>query len=68
MPKDATYTALEVTLVDSTEQSLGFIDTLEITDGFTWQSIECREVDSTLPAITIDTPTGKSLVCNKLTK
>jgi len=47
-----------------------FLDTVEIqrADGFTWQSIECREVDSTLPAITIDTPTGKSLVCNKLTK
>ena len=47
-----------------------FLDTVEIqrADGFTWQSIECREVDSTLPAITIDTPTGKSLVCAKLTQ
>lgn len=45
MPTDATYTALEVTLVDSTEQSLGFIDTLEITDGFTWQFIDPARVN-----------------------
>ena len=45
MPKDATYTALEVTLVDSTEQSLGFIDTLEITDGFTWQFCDPARVN-----------------------
>ena len=47
-----------------------FLDTVDVqrADGFTWQQIECREVDPTLPAITIDTPTGKSLVCAKLTK
>ena len=37
-------------------------------EGYTWQKIDCRQVVSGLPAITIDTPTGKSLVCNKLTK
>ena len=47
-----------------------FLETVDIqrADGFTWQQIECREVDPKLPAITIDTPTGKSLVCAKLTK
>lgn len=47
-----------------------FLQTVELqrADGFTWQQIECREVDPKLPAITIDTPTGKSLVCAKLTK
>jgi hypothetical protein len=37
MPDAENYTALEVTLVDSLEQSLGVVDTLEMTDGFTWQ-------------------------------
>ena len=47
-----------------------FLETVDIqrADGFTWQQIDCREVDQTLPAITIDTPTDKSLVCAKLTK
>ena len=47
-----------------------FLETVDIqrADGFTWQQIDCREVDQTLPAIPIDTPTGKSLVCAKLTK
>ena len=47
-----------------------FLETVDIqrADGFTWQQIECREVDSKLPAITITTPTGKELVCNKLTQ
>ena len=51
---------------DNTE----FLQTVELqrVDGFTWQQIDCREVDPTLPAITITTPTGKELVCNKLTK
>jgi hypothetical protein len=45
-----------------------FLETVEAqrADGFTWQQIKCREVDPTLPAITITTPTGKELVCNKL--
>jgi hypothetical protein len=37
MPERENYTALEVTLVDSLEQILGVVDTLEMTDGFTWQ-------------------------------
>lgn len=37
-------------------------------EGYTWSQIECRQVERGLPAITINTPTGKSLVCNKLTK
>ncbi|MFM7638604.1 MAG: T9SS type A sorting domain-containing protein [Bacteroidota bacterium] len=37
MPDDATYTAMEVSLVDSTEQSLGFTDTLEMSNGFVWK-------------------------------
>ena len=37
-------------------------------DGHFWKAIQCREVDPNLPAITIDTPTGKSLVCHKLVK
>ena len=46
-----------------------FLQTVELqrADGFTWQLIECREVNPQLPAITITTPTGKELVCNKLT-
>jgi hypothetical protein len=35
MPDATIYIALEVTLVDSAETPLGFIDTLEMTDGFT---------------------------------
>jgi hypothetical protein len=47
-----------------------FFDTVEVqrAEGFTWQQIECREVNPELPAITINTPTGKKLVCNKLEK
>jgi hypothetical protein len=37
-------------------------------DGYVWQQIECREVNPELPAITIDTPIGNKLVCNKLVK
>ena len=37
-------------------------------DGYAWQQIECREVNPELPAITIDTPIGNKLVCNKLVK
>jgi hypothetical protein len=37
-------------------------------EGYTWSQIDCRQVEQGLPALTIDTPTGKSLVCNKLTK
>ena len=37
-------------------------------EGHVWQQIECRQVNPELPAITIDPPTGKKLVCNKLVK
>lgn len=37
-------------------------------EGYTWQSIDCRQVTPDLPALTIDTPTGKQLVCHKLQK
>jgi len=40
----------------------------QVADGYTWQSIDCRQVNPELPAITIDTPIGNSLVCNKLVK
>jgi hypothetical protein len=40
----------------------------QMTDGYAWQLIDCRQVNPELPAITINTHTGKSLVCNKLVK
>ena len=47
-----------------------FIKTVEQqqAEGYTWQSIDCRQVTEGLPALTIDTPTGKNLVCHKLQK
>lgn len=35
--------------------------------GYTWSDIDCRQVE-VQPALTIDTPTGKNLVCYKLEK
>ncbi len=37
-------------------------------EGYKWKQIPCRQVTPGLPAITIDPPTGKKLVCNKLIK
>ena len=37
-------------------------------EGYVWQQIKCRQVNSELPAITLDTPIGNKLVCNKLVK
>lgn len=37
-------------------------------EGYTWSQIDCRQVEPGLPAITIDTHTGKKLVCYKLQK
>tara|TARA_Y100000389_G_scaffold142398_1_gene140404 strand:- start:1112 stop:1306 length:195 start_codon:yes stop_codon:yes gene_type:complete len=37
-------------------------------EGYTWSQIDCRQVEQGLPALTIDTPTGKQLVCHKLQK
>jgi len=31
-----------------------------------WHSINCRQVDPLLPALTIRTHNGKEIVCNKL--
>lgn len=46
-----------------------FWDTVEKqrAEGFVWKEIPCREVEN-YPALTIDTPTGKKLVCNILSK
>ena len=35
-------------------------------EGYRWHAIECRDVDPNLPAITINTPTGRRIVCHKL--
>lgn len=47
-----------------------FINTVneQTANGFSWNQIQCRQVTPGLPAITIDTPTGKQLVCHKLQK
>ena len=47
-----------------------FLKTVEAqrAEGYTWHEIECRQVTEGLPALTIDTPTGKQLVCHKLQK
>jgi hypothetical protein len=37
-------------------------------EGYKWEQIPCRQVTPNLPAITIDTPIGNKLVCNKLVK
>ena len=47
-----------------------FINTVneQTANGYGWNQIQCRQVTPGLPAITIDTPTGKQLVCHKLQK
>ena len=47
-----------------------FWDTVERqrAEGYVWKEIPCREVNPHVPAITIDPPTGKKLVCNVLSK
>lgn len=46
-----------------------FFDTVSAQiDTHDWQQIDCRQVNPELPALTIKTPTGKELVCNKLVK
>jgi len=37
-------------------------------EGYRWEQIECRQADPSLPSLTVDTPTGKKLVCWKLVK
>jgi hypothetical protein len=45
-----------------------FVATVEeqLEEGFKWHAIECRDVNEELPAITINTPTGRKIVCHKL--
>tara|TARA_B100001057_G_scaffold448702_1_gene489254 strand:- start:5084 stop:5296 length:213 start_codon:yes stop_codon:yes gene_type:complete len=45
-----------------------FIDTSskQIKEGNWWYSVPCREATPGLPAITIDSPNGKSYICTKL--
>ena len=46
-----------------------FFDTVAAQiDTHDWQQIDCRQANPELPALTIKTPTGKELVCNKLVK
>ena len=47
-----------------------FVETVneQTANGYSWNQIQCRQVTPGLPAITIDTPTGKQLVCHKLQK
>lgn len=47
-----------------------FFDTVDAqrAEGYRWVDIDCRPVNRGLPAITIDTHTGKKLVCYKLAK
>ena len=40
----------------------------QLENGFTWESIECREPNKSVPYIALETPDGKELVCHKLTK
>ena len=35
-------------------------------DTHNWHQINCRQVNPQLPALTIETPSGKQVVCNKL--
>jgi len=44
-----------------------FFDTVaEQVGTYDWHQIECREATPGLPALVLETPTGKRLVCNKL--
>ena len=51
-------------------QNKEFIDTSskQLKEGYSWYSIPCREATPGLPAITIDSPNGKSYVCHKIAK
>ena len=47
-----------------------FFDTVgeQRADGHYWKQIDCRDLENGLPALTIDTPTGRKIVCHKLVK
>ena len=51
-------------------QTMEFVRTVEKqrAEGYKWEQIPCRQVTPGVPAIIIDPPTGKKLVCNKLVK
>jgi hypothetical protein len=40
----------------------------QLADGYRWVEIPCRPVNPNVPAVTIDTPDGRELVCNVLRK
>ena len=40
----------------------------QLEQGYEWNKIECREVNPSLPAITIDSPNGKKIICYTLVK
>ena len=62
----AVVAILSLWAIDNSEYVQTVADQLE--EGYQWKSIECRHVDESLPAITIDSPTGKRFVCHKLMK
>ena len=45
-----------------------FIDTMnqQLTQGYSWNSIECRAPNEELPYIAIESPLGNKYVCIKL--
>ena len=51
-------------------QTMEYFRTVEQqrSEGYKWKQIPCRQVTPGVPAITIDPPTGKKLVCNVLSK
>ena len=40
----------------------------QISDGYRWVEIPCRPANPVVPAITIDAPNGRKLICNVLRK
>ncbi len=40
----------------------------QLAEGYRWVGIPCRPANPDVPAITIDTPNGKKLVCTVLRK
>lgn len=61
---------ISLTLGACSSQQAEFWRTVEKqrAEGYTWKQIPCRQVTPDVPAITIDPPTGKKLVCNVLSK
>ena len=61
-------TVLLLTSVLFMHDNKEFFETVEQQrlEGYRWHSIHCRDADPTLPAIVINTPTGRKIVCHKL--